>query len=146
MNLVTALLPYLGALLATIIIEGILCFLLLKNKSWLKFVCLVNLFTNPLVNFLYSVLYLYFTRHDRPSIMPLILFLLEIMVWLSEAWLFYRFSNRKKPLPSMPKALCLSDLQFIETKIAFSPTDQKRGTASAIPLSSINNIDYFCTK
>ena len=110
MSLVTALLPYLGALLATIIIEGILCFLLLKSKSWLKFVCLVNLFTNPLVNFLYSALYLYFTRHNKSNMMPLVLFLLEIMVWLSEAWLFYRFSSQNSPLASITKALVFSFL------------------------------------
>jgi hypothetical protein len=33
---------------------------------------------------------------------------LEILVWLSEAWLFYRFSNKQKPLSSIYKALLFS--------------------------------------
>lgn len=85
--------PYLGALILTLIIEGVLCWLILRSKPWLKFTCLVNLFTNPLVNFVYTVIYLELAKQNCSNIAPWLLLLLEVAVWLTEAWLFYRFGN-----------------------------------------------------
>lgn len=93
MKLITFLSPYLGALILTLIIEESLCWLILRSKPWLKFTCLVNLFTNPLVNFVYTVIYLELAKQNCSSIAPWLLLLLEVAVWLVEAWLFYRFGN-----------------------------------------------------
>ena len=108
MKLISLLSPYIFALILTLIIEGFLCLLLLKSKSWLRFTCLVNLFTNPLVNTLYTMLYLVLTKRGLSGAASWILLGLEILVWLSEAWLFYRFSNGHKPLSSIYKALLFS--------------------------------------
>ncbi len=96
MTRIILLLPYITALLLTLLIEGTLCRLFLKSKSWLKFTCLVNLFTNPLVNFMYAVIYYFLGKHNSTSAGPWILLLLEILVWLSEAWLFYLFGRNSK--------------------------------------------------
>lgn len=108
MKLISLLSPYVLALILTLIIEGILCWLFLHNKGWLKFVCLVNLFTNPLVNALYTMLYLFLAKRGLSGTASWFLLGLEILVWLSEAWLFYRFSNKQKPLSSIYKALLFS--------------------------------------
>lgn len=108
MKLISLLSPYVLALILTLIIEGILCWLFLHNKSWLKFVCLVNLFTNPLVNALYTMLYLFLAKRGLSGTASWFLLGLEILVWFSEAWLFYRFSNKQKPLSSIYKALLFS--------------------------------------
>ena len=108
MSLISLLYPYVLALILTLIIEGILCWLFLKDKAWLKFTCLVNLFTNPLVNALYTILYWNLIKRGLHNTAPWFLFALEILVWLSEAWLFYRYSNKQKPLPSIYKALLFS--------------------------------------
>lgn len=112
----TFLLPYIMALLLTLIIEGSLCWLFLKSTAWLTFTCLVNLFTNPLVNFVYTVLYLRLSSHNLSGVAPWILLLLEVAVWLSEAWLFYKFGCRhadtqikpQKSISSIYKALLFS--------------------------------------
>lgn len=112
----TFLLPYIMALLLTLIIEGILCWLFLKSKAWLKFTCLVNLFTNPLVNFVYTVIYWGLAKQNLSDAAPWLLFLLELVVWLSEAWLFYRFSitqdtieaTHRKPVSTIYKTLLFS--------------------------------------
>lgn len=93
MKLIAFLSPYLGALILTLIIEGALCWLFLRSKPWLKFTCLANLFTNPLVNFVYTVIYLELAKQNCSNIAPWLLLLLEVAVWLTEAWLFYRFGN-----------------------------------------------------
>lgn len=92
MILISLLLPYILALLFTLLIEGILCWILLKSKPWLKFTCLVNLFTNPLMNTLYTMSYWFLEKQTLSGAAPWLLLLLELAVWLSEAWLFYRFS------------------------------------------------------
>lgn len=102
MNIISLLSPYVLALILTLVIEGTLCWLFLKDRAWLRFTCLVNLFTNPLVNALYTLLYI------SKSSAPYFLLGLEIIVWLSEAWLFYRFGNHKKPIPSIYSALSFS--------------------------------------
>lgn len=108
MKLITLLLPYLIALILTLIIEGILCWLFLRDKAWLRFTCLVNLFTNPLVNALYTMLYLFLAKHNMTNTASWLLLGLEILVWLSETWLFYRFSDGQKPFSSIYKALLFS--------------------------------------
>lgn len=119
MKLISLLSPYAPALILTLIIEGVLCLLFTKSKPWLKFTCLVNLFTNPLVNFVYTVIYLTLEKHSFTKIIPVILVIPEIIVWLSEAYLFYQFSrlhdgtdtskkNYKHPLPSKFNALLFS--------------------------------------
>jgi len=116
LKLIALLSPYLGALILTLIVEGILCWLFLKNTLWIKFTCLVNLFTNPLVNFIYTMTYFALATHSLLDIAPWFLFLLELIVWLSEAWLFYRFDNtketsnseQKKPVSTIYKALLFS--------------------------------------
>lgn len=108
MKLISLLSPYVLALILTLVIEGILCWLFLHDKAWLKFVCLVNLFTNPLVNALYTILYLFLTELGLSGTAPLFLLGLEILVWLFEARLFYRFSDKQKPLSSIYKALLFS--------------------------------------
>ncbi len=119
MKLISLLSPYASALILTLIIEGVLCLLFTKSKPWLKFTCLVNLFTNPLVNFVYTVIYLTLEKHSFSGIIPVILVILEIIVWLSEAYLFYRFSrlhdgtdkpenNYTNPLTSKLSALLFS--------------------------------------
>ena len=113
MQLISLLSPYLIALILTLIIEGILCWLFLKNKFWLRFTCLVNLFTNPLVNALYTLLYLALDKRELSGLAPWFLLGLEILVWLSETWLFYRFSltrdnEQNNPLSSIYKALLYS--------------------------------------
>ncbi len=108
MKLISFLSPYLLALILTLIIEGILCWLFLCDKAWLKFVCLVNLFTNPLANALYTMLYWFLDKQERSGTAPWFLLGLELLVWLSEAWLFYRFSNGKKTLSSIYKSLLFS--------------------------------------
>lgn len=108
MKLLSLLSPYALALILTLIIEGIICWLFLRDKAWLKFVCLVNLFTNPLVNALYTMLYLFLVENHMTHTTPWVLFGLELLVWLSEAWLFYRFSNIHHPLSSIYKALLFS--------------------------------------
>lgn len=92
MKLISLLSPYILALILTLIIEGALCSLICRNKAWLKFSCLVNLLTNPLVNFVYSIIYLALEKQSLADMAPYILILLEILVWLSEALLFYRFA------------------------------------------------------
>lgn len=94
----TFLLPYITALLLTLIIEGSLCWLFLKSTAWLTFTCLVNLFTNPLVNFVYTVIHWGLAKQNLSYAAPRLLFLLEIVVWLSEGWLFYRFSTTQDTL------------------------------------------------
>lgn len=99
--------PYLTALLLTIIIEGILCWFFFKNCGWLRFTCLVNLFTNPLANALYAAFFLkitfppagseaeaLFTAHHQFTL-HFFLLLLELAVWLLEAWLFYLYALRQ---------------------------------------------------
>ena len=108
MKLISLLSPYVFALILTLIIEGILCWLLLRDKAWLKFVCLVNLFTNPLINALYTMLYWLLARQGLSDTAPLFLLGLEVLVWISEAWLFYRYSDKQKPLSSIYKALLFS--------------------------------------
>ena len=113
MKLISLLSPYVLALILTLIIEGVLCLLIKQSKAWLKFTCLVNLFTNPLVNALYTMIYHYLAQHSLPEAAPWFLLILEITVWLSEAWLFYRFSltrdnEQNKPVSSIYKALLFS--------------------------------------
>ena len=108
MKLISLLSPYVFALILTLIIEGILCWLLLHDRAWLKFVCLVNLFTNPLVNALYAILYWFLAKQGLSGTASLFLLGLEILVWLFESWLFYRFSNKQKPLSSIYKVLLFS--------------------------------------
>ena len=100
MKLIAFLSPYLGALILTLIIEGALCWLFLRSKPWLKFTCLANLFTNPLVNFVYTVIYLELAKQNYSNIAPWLLLLLEVAVWLTEAWLFYRFGTTIKNIKS----------------------------------------------
>ena len=100
MKLIAFLSPYLGALILTLIIEGALCWLFLQSKHWLKFTCLANLFTNPLVNFVYTVIYLELAKQNCSNIAPWLLLLLEVAVWLTEAWLFYRFGTAIKNIKS----------------------------------------------
>lgn len=113
MKLISLLSPYAFALILTLIIEGLLCFLIKRNLPWLKFSCLVNLLTNPLVNFVYTIIYYALEKQGLVNMAPGILVLLEIMVWLSEAWLFYRFAltpdkEQSKPVSSIYKALLFS--------------------------------------
>lgn len=108
MKLITLLSPYIFALILTLIIEGGLCWLFLRNKLWLKFVCLVNLFTNPLINALYTLLYWFLDEQKLSVASPWFLLGFEVLVWLSETWLFYRYSNKQKPLSSIYKALLFS--------------------------------------
>lgn len=90
MKLITLLLPYSIALILTLIIEGILCWLFLKSRAWVRFTCLVNLFTNPLLNFVYSIAY------QKLTTAPWFLLLLEGIVWFSEALLFYLFAKQNQ--------------------------------------------------
>lgn len=116
MKLISLLSPYLIALILTLIIEGILCWIFLRSKPWLKFTCLVNLFTNPLVNALYSMLYRNMAQYNLLQMAPWVLLALEIVVWLSEAWLFYSYgcnqeaekAEHSNPLSSIYKALLFS--------------------------------------
>ena len=108
MKLISLLSPYALALILTLIIEGVLSWLFLHDKAWLKFVCLVNLFTNPLVNALYTMLYWLLARQGLSDTAPLFLLGLEVLVWISEAWLFYRYSDKQKTLSSIYKALLFS--------------------------------------
>lgn len=113
MKLISLLSPYLLALILTLIIEGVLCLLIKKSRDWLKFTCLVNLFTNPLLNALYALLWGAFIKSGLTAHIPLLLIFLEILVWLSEAWLFYRFSltrnnEKNKPVSSIYKAFLFS--------------------------------------
>lgn len=108
MKLIALLSPYVLALILTLIIEGTLCLVILRSKAWLKFTCLVNLFTNPLVNALYTILYGNLVQHHLLPAAPWILLILEIAVWLSEALLFYKFGKRQKPISSIYKALLFS--------------------------------------
>jgi len=115
MKLISLLLPYVIALILTLIIEGALCLLIKKSRPWLKFTCLVNLFTNPLVNFIYALIFLTLTKHGTARTAPHFLILLEIMVWLFESWLFYRFQTtqdrltaQSQPGSSMYNALLFS--------------------------------------
>ncbi len=96
MSRLTFLLPYITALLLTLLIEGVLCWLFLKSRHWLKFTCLVNLFTNPLVNAIYAVTYYFLTEYNLTGMAPWILLLFEVLVWLSESWLFYLFGQTEK--------------------------------------------------
>ena len=113
MKLISLLSPYLLALILTLIIEGVLCLLIKKSKDWLKFTCLVNLFTNPLLNALYSTLISAFIKFELTVYIPLLLIFLELLVWLFEAGLFYRFSHTRdkeqnKAVSSIYNALAFS--------------------------------------
>ena len=113
MKLFSLLSPYLLALILTLIIEGVLCLLIKKSRDWLKFTCLVNLFTNPLLNALYAILCSVLIKIQWDGYILLLLIILELLVWLFEAWLFYRFSltrddEQNKPVPSIYKALAFS--------------------------------------
>ena len=113
MKLILFLSPYLLALILTLIIEGALCLLIKRSKDWLKFACLVNLFTNPLLNALYTILIEAFVKFELVVYIPLLLIFLELLVWLSEAWLFYRFAltrnnEQNKSGSSIYKALAFS--------------------------------------
>lgn len=113
MKLISLLSPYLLALILTLIIEGVLCLLIKRCKAWLKFSCLVNLFTNPLINAIYTILFGAFVKLGLAAYISLLLIFLEILVWLSEAWLFYRFSltrdnEQNKPVSSIYNALLFS--------------------------------------
>lgn len=116
MNLITLLSPYAIALILTLIIEGTLCFIFLKSIAWLKFTCLVNLFTNPLVNFLYTWIYFALADTYHSDKTAFLLLVLELGVWLSEAYLFYRFGKihaiavvkQRKTLSTIYKALLFS--------------------------------------
>lgn len=120
MKLVSFLSPYLLALILTLIIEGGLCLLIKRSKDWLKFTCLVNLFTNPLLNALYTILSDVFIKFELVVYIPLLLIFLELLVWLSEAWLFYRFAltrdEEPEPAPSIYKALTFS---FVLNAVSF---------------------------
>lgn len=113
MKLLSLLSPYLFALILTLIIEGALCLLIKRSTDWLKFTCLVNLLTNPLINFIYSIVYYSFGNLGLIGAAPYILILLEIAVWLSESWLFYRFAfiqnnEQNKSVSSIYKVLLFS--------------------------------------
>ena len=120
MKLIFFLSPYLLALILTLIIEGGLCLLIKRSKDWLKFTCLVNLFTNPLLNALYTILSDVFIKFELVVYIPLLLIFLELLVWLSEAWLFYRFAltrdEEQKPVPSIYKPLAFS---FVLNAVSF---------------------------
>ena len=121
MKLISFLSPYLLALILTLIIEGALCLRIKRNKDWLKFTCLVNLFTNPLLNALYTILSDVFVKFELTTYIPLLLIFLEFLVWLSEAWLFYRFaltqdSKQNKPVSSIYSALAFS---FVLNAVSF---------------------------
>ena len=121
MKLISFLSPYLLALILTLIIEGALCLLIKRNKDWLKFTCLVNLFTNPLLNALYTILSDVFVKFELTTYIPLLLIFLEFLVWLSEAWLFYRFTltrnhEQNKSGSSIYKALAFS---FVLNAVSF---------------------------
>lgn len=92
MKLIALLSPYMLALILTLVIEGALCLLIKRSKAWLKFTCLVNLFTNPLINAIYTMLFWAFVKYELAVFIPLLLLFLEILVWLFESWLFYRFA------------------------------------------------------
>lgn len=113
MKLIFLLSPYVLALILTLIIEGVLCFLISRSKAWLKFSYLVNLLTNPLMNLIYTTLYLFLENQQLSGAAPYLLILLEIAVWISEAWLFYRFAltrdkEQNKPVSSIYNALLFS--------------------------------------
>jgi len=113
MKLISLLSPYLLALILTLIIEGVLCLLIKKSLSWFKFTCLVNLFTNPLLNALYTILFGAFVKFELAVYILLLPVFLELLVWLSEAWLFYRFAltlnnEQNTPEPSTRSALSFS--------------------------------------
>ena len=113
MKLISLLSPYLLALILTLIIEGALCLLIKKGRDWLKFTCLVNLFTNPLLNALYAILWSVFVKLELVVYIPLLLIVLELLVWIFEGWLFYRFSRKQdkeqnKPVSSIYNALAFS--------------------------------------
>ena len=121
MKLISFLSPYLLALILTLIIEGVLCLLIKRSEGWLKFTCLVNLFTNPLLNALYAILWSVFVKLELVVYIPLLLIFLELLVWLSEAWLFYRFTlarnkEKDKPVSSIYKALSFS---FVLNAVSF---------------------------
>ena len=113
MKLISLLSPYLLALILTLLIEGVLCLLIKRSRNWLKFTCLVNLFTNPLLNALYTILIGAFINFELVVYIPLLLIFLELLVWLFEAWLFYRFSlardkKQNKPVSTIYNALAFS--------------------------------------
>lgn len=121
MKRISFLSPYLLALILTLLIEGLLCLLIKRNKAWLKFTCLVNLLTNPLLNALYTILSDVFVKFGMAAYIPLLLIFLELLVWLSEAWLFYRFAftrykEQSKALPSIYKAFAFS---FVLNAVSF---------------------------
>ncbi len=112
MKLIALLSPYLVALILTLMIEGILCLLLLRSKPWLRFVCLVNLFTNPLVNAIYTILYSKLAVCGRIYLASRILFILELFIWICEAYLFYRFGQKQKELQGKPVSSIYKALAF----------------------------------
>ena len=93
MKLISFLSPYLLALILTLIIEGALCLLIKKSKDWLKFTCLVNLFTNPLINALYTMLYWFLIKRGLSGKAPLFLLGLELFVCADVA---QRVGERRK--------------------------------------------------
>jgi hypothetical protein len=87
---------FLLPLLLTITIEGILAFALgYRGKVFFAVLVLVNIMTNPVLNYSLVLLYMFKLQQFR----PVVLLLLEVLVVIAE-WKLFRFA-----LPKDAKAL-----------------------------------------
>jgi len=86
-------------LLLTIAVEGALTFLIFRKVRYLYYVLLLNILTNPLLNFIMLLYYSYIGMNHY----YILLYVLEVVVVIVEGFIFAKLTDIK-----IPKALLVS--------------------------------------
>ncbi|MCR5204209.1 MAG: hypothetical protein K6E47_04080 [Lachnospiraceae bacterium] len=100
------------ALALTLVIELTIALILkVRNKYDILFIALINCVTNPLINVIYTGILLFFRIEAYSLISYVVVFVLEIVVWLTEA-LFFKKMLEYKRMPGMLLSLILNASSF----------------------------------
>ena len=100
------------ALALTLVIELTIALILkVRNKCDILFIALINCVTNPLINMIYAGILLFFRIEADSLISYVVVFVLEIVVWLTEA-LFFKKLLEYIRMPGMLLSLILNASSF----------------------------------
>lgn len=103
---------FVEALALTLVIELTIALILkVRNKYDILFIALINCVTNPLINVIYAGILLLFRIEAYSLISYVVVFVLEIVVWLTEA-LFFKKMLEYKRMPGMLLSLILNASSF----------------------------------
>lgn len=103
---------FVEALALTLVIELTIALMLkVRNKYDILFIALINCVTNPLINVIYAGILLFFRIEAYSLISYVVVFVLEIVVWLTEA-LFFKKMLEYKRMPGMLLSLILNASSF----------------------------------